>query len=172
MSTGFFLTFRVVHILLAATWIGATVFTSFLLMPAINATGKSGGDVMMAMSRKGLPAFFGAVGGTTVLTGIILFWRFTSGFEPELSGSREGIVYSVGGLAGLLAVIIGGSVVGRTSNRIVEQLQRIMTLPDGPEKGSLMTQVDALKQRVSTFGLVVLVLQVIALVAMSIAHYV
>jgi hypothetical protein len=167
-----FLTLRTSHILLAAVWIGATVFMTFLLMPAINAVGKAGGEVMISMNRKGLSAFFGALGGLTVLTGIVLFWRFTSGFEPELSGSREGIAYSIGGLAGLVAVIIGGAVVGRSGKKAVDLVTKAATLPDGQEKGALMAEFATLKQRMSSFGLVVVVLQVVALVAMSIAHYI
>ena len=172
MSTGMFLTLRTAHILLAAIWIGASVFMTFLLMPAINAVGKAGGEVMVSMNRKGLPAFFGALGGLTVVTGIVLFWRFTSGFEPSLSGSREGIAYSIGGLAGLIAVIIGGAVVGRSAKKAVDLISKAATLPDGPQKGALMAEFGAHKQRLASFGLVVVVLQLVALVAMSIAHYI
>lgn len=172
MSTGMFLTLRTAHILLAAIWIGATVFMTFMLMPAIDAIGKSGGEVMVSMNRKGLPAFFGALGGLTVLTGIVLFWRFTSGFEPALSGSREGIAYSIGGAAGLVAVILGGAVVGRSAKKAVEVITKAAALPDGQEKGALMAEFASLKQRMSSFGLVVVLLQILALVTMSIAHYI
>src|SRR5229473_268203 len=113
MSTVLFLTLRVIHVLLAAILIGATVFTSFLLMSAVEAAGPAGGQIMIGLNRKGITAFFGATGGITALTGIYLFWHFTGGFDPEISRSHAGMAYGIGGLAGLLAVIIGGAVVGR-----------------------------------------------------------
>src|SRR5262245_40827631 len=124
MSTGLYLAFRVIHVLLAALWIGSTVFISLLLMPAIEASGPAGGQVMLGLNRRGLNAYMGAIGGITVLTGILLFWRYTAGFDPVLSGSRAGITYSIGGLAGLLAAIIGGAVVGRSAQKVVDIMKQ------------------------------------------------
>ena len=42
-------------------------------------------------SEKGMTAFF-AYGGHTVLTGIYL-WRFTGGFDPEVSRSHAGMAF-------------------------------------------------------------------------------
>lgn len=171
MSTVLFLTLRVVHVLLAAVWIGATVFTSFLLMPAVEAAGPAGGQVMIGLNRKGMSAFFGATGGVTVLTGIYLFWRFTDGFAPEISGGHAGIAFSIGGLAGLLAVIIGGAVVGRSANRLVALMEQGAKMPD-TQRGPLMQEAGVLRQRMKTFGSLVLLFQVIALVLMAVAHYI
>jgi len=170
MSTGLYLTIRVVHVLLAALWIGATVFISLLLMPAIEQSGPAGGQVMVGLNRRGINAYMAALGGITVLTGIALFWRYTSGFDPVLSGSRAGISYSIGGLAGLLAVIIGGSIIGRSARKIVEIMQKAGSMADGPEKGRLLQEALALQGKMKTFGTVVLLLQLTALVTMTIAH--
>jgi hypothetical protein len=70
MSTILFFSLRTLHVLLAATWLGATAFASLLLLPAITQGRAAGGQVMIGLHRKGFPAFFAAVGGTTVLTGI------------------------------------------------------------------------------------------------------
>ena len=171
MSTVLFLTMRALHVLLAAVWIGATVFMSFLLMPAVEAAGPAGGQVMIGLNRRGISAFFGATGGITVLTGIYLFWRFTGGFDPEVSRSHAGMAFSIGGLAGLVAVIIGGSVVGRSANKAVGLMEQAAKMPD-TQRGPLMQEAGVLRQRMKTFGSLVIVLQVIALVLMAIGHYI
>jgi uncharacterized membrane protein len=171
MSTALFLFLRVLHVLLAAIWVGATVFTSFLLMPAVQDTGPAGGQVMMSLNRKGITAFFGAMGGITVLTGIYLFWRFTGGFDPEISRSNAGMAFGIGGVAGILAVIIGGSVVGRSANKAAALMEQVVKAPDA-QKGALMQQAGVLRQRMATFGIVVVLLQIIALVTMALAHYI
>jgi hypothetical protein len=170
MSTGLYLTLRVVHVLLAALWIGSTVFISLLLMPAIEMSGPAGGQVMVGLNRRGINAYMGAIGGITVLTGILLFWRYTAGFDPVLSGSRAGISYSIGGLAGLLAVIVGGAVVGRSAKKVMDIMQKAGPMAEGPERGRLMQEAAGLRQRLKTFGAVVILLQLIALVTMTIAH--
>src|SRR5262245_6034222 len=102
-SSLIFLIIRPLHVLLAAIWIGSGAFMAFMLMPTIEAAGPSGGAIMVGMSRKGLVPFFAAISGITVLTGIYLFWRFTGGFDPEISRSHGGMAFGVGGVAGILA---------------------------------------------------------------------
>jgi hypothetical protein len=172
MGTFVFLTLRVVHVLFAAVWIGATVFTSFLLMPAVNAAGPAGGQVMAGLNRKGIVPFFASLGGITTLTGIYLYWRFTGGFDPAVSRSHAGMAFGMGGVAGIVAVIIGGAVVGRSSKRIVEVMEQASKTSEGPQKVALMQEAGVLRQRLETFGTVVLVCQLIALVLMAVGHYI
>ena len=172
MSNVLFLSLRVLHVLLAAIWIGSTVFLTFFVMPLIEQSGAAGGQMMVALNRKGLSAFFGALGGTTVVTGIYLFWRFTGGFDPVVSGSRAGIMYSIGGLAGVIAVIIGGSIVGRSAGKAVALLEQVAKMPENAEKKARLQQVATLTQRMKSAGAVVIVLQVVSLAFMAIGHYV
>jgi hypothetical protein len=171
MSTVLFLTLRVVHVLLAAVWIGATVFTSMLLMPAVESAGPAGGQVMMGLGRRGITAFFGVVGGITTLTGIYLYWRFTGGFDPEVSRTNAGMAFGIGGVAGILATILGGAVVGRSSNKLLEIMGQVATAPEA-QRAALMQQAGALRGRMKTFGTVVLLLQVTALALMAVGHYI
>jgi hypothetical protein len=172
MNTVVFLLIRVVHVLLAAVWLGSTAFLSTQLMPAIEATGPAGGQVMIKLNRSGLVAFFASLGGVTVLTGIYLYWRFTGGFDPAVSSSHAGMAFGIGGVCGILAVILGGAVVGRSSKRIVDVMEQVMKLPDGPQKGALVQEANALKGKLKTFGAIVLLLQVLALSLMAVGHYI
>jgi hypothetical protein len=172
MGTTFFLSMRVLHVLLAATWIGATVFMSFLLMPVINASGPAGGQIMIGLNKRGITPFFAALGGLTVLTGIYLYWRFTGGFDPEVSRTHAGMAFGIGGIAGILATILGGAIVGRSSKKIVDLMEEVGRISDAGRKGAIMQQIEALKQRIATFGGVVLVLQVIAAALMAVGHYI
>jgi hypothetical protein len=171
MGTALFLSLRVVHVLLAAVWVGATVFTSILLMPVIESSGPSGGQIMQSLERKGMTAFFGAMGGITVLTGIYLYWRFTGGFDPEISRSHAGMAFGIGGVAGLIAVIIGGSVIGRSSRKMLALMEQLPKAPDA-QKAALMQEAAMLRGRMKTFGTLVLLLQVVALVTMALGHYI
>jgi hypothetical protein len=78
-----FLFVRAFHVLLAATWVGVTVFLVFFLMPATKEAGPGAGPVMGALTRRNLNGFIGAVGGFAVLSGFYLYWRFTGHFDPE-----------------------------------------------------------------------------------------
>src|SRR4029450_5991474 len=119
-STLLFLLLRAAHVLLAAIWVGATVFTTMLLMPALQDSGPAAAQVIGALMRRKMPAFMAALGGTTVLTGLYLYYRFTGGFDPALSGSVSAMVFGTGGIAGIAALIIGGAVISRTTKKMVD----------------------------------------------------
>jgi hypothetical protein len=171
MGTALFLSLRAAHVLLAAVWVGATVFTSILLMPVIEGSGPIGGQLMQNLEKKGMTAFFAAMGGTTVLTGIYLYWRFTGGFDPTVSSSHAGMAFGIGGAAGILAVIIGGSVIGRSSRKVLALMEQLPKASEA-QKRALMQEADVLRGRMKTFGVLVLFLQLIALLTMSVGHYI
>ncbi len=172
MSTILFFSLRTLHVLLAATWLGATAFASLFLLPAVTEAGAASGQVMIELHRKGLPAFFAAAGGTTVLTGLYLFWHFTGGFEMAISGSHAGIAFSVGGLAGLIALIIGGAFVGRGLKKVVDVMEQAAKTTDASQKATLMMTATELTRKITTFATIVLLCQVVALILMAIAHYI
>ena len=167
-----FLTIRAVHVLLAATWVGSVAFMVFFVMPALKETGPAAGPMIGAIERRGLNAFFGALGGLAVLTGFYLYWRLTGGFDPALSATRGAMVFGTGGIAGLISVIVGGAVVGRNMKRMGELGGKAMALPEGSERTRLMTESNAARDRGIAGARIVLVLQVIALTCMAIGHYV
>jgi hypothetical protein len=86
--------------------------------------------------------------------------------------SHAGLVFGIGGLAGLAAAIIGGSVVGRSSGRVVEIMQKAGPMSDGPEKAALLQTAAALRRRMSSAGRIVVALQAVALVLMALGHYI
>jgi uncharacterized membrane protein len=167
-----FLVLRIAHVLLAAVWLGAVAFVTFFLMPALQETGSAGVPLLSALTRRKVSAFMAAVGGTVVLTGIYLYWRFTAGFDPAQSATHAAMVFGTGGLAGILALIIHGAVVSRSEKRLAILGARLASLPEGPARTSQVADMGAARQRAATFGWVVVVLQVIALACMAVGHYV
>jgi uncharacterized membrane protein len=172
MSTMLFLTIRVLHILLAAVWLGAAFFLTVFLEPTVRALGPTGGQVMVGLTQRKFLVFIAIVAGTTVLTGIWLYWRFTGGFDPAVSGSISGMVFGAGGLLGIVAAVVGGSVVGRSSKQIALLAQQVAALPDGSEKASRLQTMAALRQRLAVGSQIVIVLLIVTFVLMALGHYV
>ena len=101
-----------------------------------------------------------------------LFWRFTGGFDPTISGSRAGITFSVGALTGLIALILGGSMVGASARKLVDLGGKVASMPEGAERAALVKTMDMLRGRTETFGRIVTVLLLISMAAMALGHYV
>ena len=160
------------HVLMAALWLGATGFVTFFLLPAFQDTGPAAGPVMGALLQRKLHVVMASLGGTTVVTGLYLYWRFTGGFDPALSGTRSAMVFGTGGIAGILAVILGAALVSRNAKRMAGLGARLVSMPDGPERARAAADMAAARQRAATAGRIVLVLQMIALALMVFGHYV
>ena len=172
MSIFIFLFVRVLHVVLAAMWFGIVAFLVFFLMPAIQQSGPAGGQVMGTLVKRGFNNVIAAIAGTTVLSGLWLYWRFTGGLDPAVIHSHAGMAFSIGGLAGLAALIIGGSVVGRGSKQIVALAGHAASVPEGPERAAILQTVNRLRDRTASAGRIVLALLAIALMLMTLAHYI
>jgi hypothetical protein len=172
MSSVAFLAVRALHVLLAAAWLGTTAFIYLFLSPALDEIGPASVTLMAALGRRGINALIASVGGLTVLSGIWLYWHFTGGFDPTASATMSARVFGAGGAAGILALILGGAVVGRTAKKMTDLAARAGATTDPAQRTAISAEVVALKRRLSVWGKTVLALQVVALVCMAIGHYV
>ena len=152
---------RALHILVAATWFGAAAFLTLFLMPALRQLGPQGGPVMAALTQRRFHVFMAANAMLTVLSGAWMYWQLTGGLQPAAVGSHDGLAYGLGGLAGLLAAIIGAAVVGRGSKQLAA-----LAAAGAPDPAV----VARLQARVRTGSRSALTLMVVALLAMTLAH--
>ena len=171
MTAVTFLSIRAAHVLMAALWMGATVFSSALVLPAVDAAGPAGAQLMTRLNRRGFEIYMSVIGTTTLVTGLYLLWRFTGGFDASVVATHAGVAFGVGGGAGILAGVIGGAVVGRSAAKL-SQLSNRTTIADDHVHRALLADIATLKRRIRVGSRVVIGLQTTALVFMSIGHYV
>jgi hypothetical protein len=167
-----FLSVRALHVLCAAFWLGSVTLLAFFVMPSIDKLGADAGKVMTNLQRAGLNAFMGAIAGLTILSGIYLYWHLTSGFDPTISATTEAKVFGVGGLLGLVAAILGGSVVGRSARTLEATGATLATTTDGATRTQLLAEMERLRARVKSSGNIVIALLVVTVILMAIGHYV
>ena len=167
-GTLLFLGVRVLHVVLAGIWLGAAFFITVFLAPAVFKSAPSGDQVMTALVRRGLPAFMASIGGITVVSGVYLLMRL----DPIVRSSRGGMAYNIGALAGVIALILGGSIIGRSAKRMTTITAKVASMPEGAERAALMNEMATLRGRMETFGKIVLVLLLISMATMSLGHYI
>lgn len=156
--------------MLGALWFGAIAVMALFVMPSIAQTGPAGGQVMNTMLRRGFGGFMSAVGGITVLAGLALYWRFTASFDMTIVHTNAGLAFGIGGAIGIVALIIGGSIVGRGSDTIMRLGGQLTSMPDGPEKLAVMQRLASLRQRVANASRLVLALVAITVILMTLGH--
>lgn len=97
---------RLVHIVSGATWVGMMALSTFFVAPALGDVGPEGGKVMAALQKRGLMTVMPALAVLTLISGFWLFLRFTNG-QPGVMRSATGMAFGLGGIAALLAFVIG-----------------------------------------------------------------
>ena len=162
--------FRLFHVICGVLWVGGMVLLVAFILPAVRASGPSGGQVMRnLLVQTRLASYFPSIGGLTVLSGFAMMWRDSAISQDNWAASGPGIAYSIGGLAGLIALIVGGTMIGRSVNQI-----RVLALasdPDAPPSPEQAARIAQLQARADLGNRIVLPLLIIAVITMAVARY-
>ena len=112
-----------------------------------------------------------AVTGTlTMLSGILMYWEIF-GFRADALESGQAVALTIGGLAGILALIVGFSFQFR-SIRIMKGVTKDIGASGGPPSPEQLAQMGHQAERVALGGRIAVILMTIALIGMATAQYV
>ena len=162
---------RIIHIGGGTFWIGAMIFVTFFLAPAIKDAGPDGGKVMAGIAKRRFMQLMPAVAVLTLLAGIYLYWRVSGGFDPVYMKSGPGHAYAVGGLLAIVAFAIGLIFTRPAMLKSVALAQSAATA--GPEdRERLLAEAGQLRERAAKVGVVVVWLLILAVIGMAVGRYV
>jgi hypothetical protein len=162
---------RIIHVGSAMTWFGGTIVSAFFLQPTVEALGPAGQPFMEhLMKRRRLGIFFPIVAALTVLGGVALYWRDSSGLQLSWITSPTGLAYTVGGLAAIVAFVGGGILVGPS---IAEQtaVRGELAAGDGVPTPAQRERLDRADRRLKLAGRIDLPLLLLAALTMAVARY-
>ena len=164
----YLLTLRLVHIIGGVFWAGSAFMLVQFVAPAVTLAGPEGAKFMQ---RLVLGTRFVVVtataAGLTVLTGLLLYWRASGGLRTEWMSTGTGVMFTIGGLAGLIA-LFAGSAIGANSRKLAT-LGASLQGPPSPEQAA---EIDRLQNRLSNLGAATAILLLVVLIAMASAQYV
>lgn len=162
---------RWLHIFGGVFWAGATFVMAGFLEPTIRATGPESGKVMQYFATKSRYTPFMNIAGNLVwITGLLLYWRVSSGLNSAWLTSGYGIGLTVGAIGGLVSAIIGMIFLGPSARRLGAVGKEIESqgTPPSPEQGAEIAQ---LQGTLRTYGQVNAVFMAIAVTGMAVAQY-
>jgi uncharacterized membrane protein len=163
--------FRIGHIIPAVFWVGGAALFFFYIEPTMNKLGQDAEKfVEEVIVRRKLPMYFAGVSGLTVLFGAILYWRDSNGFSGPWMTSPTGIVFGLGGIAAIIAWLLGGVALSPAVKK-VGAIGGEMRTAGGPPSAELMGRMHAAQERVRTIGAIDLVLVIFAVLCMATARY-
>lgn len=157
---------RLIHISSGTVWVGAALFITLFLEPAVRASGPEGGRFMERLVTKTSFMKYMIISSLlTVLTGVVLY-GIDSGFTTTWITSREGVIFSLGSLAGIGAYFTGQFLIAPTAQRI-GTLGHEMAMAGGPPSTLQLSEMSILEGQAGRFGRMELVLMVISVLGMA-----
>ncbi len=161
---------RIIHIGAAILWAGGSIFIERFVEPVADELGPTGEPFMTGMMRRGIGVYFPIVSGLTVVAGAILYW-IDAGSDPigYLAGGGAGTVFGLGGIAGLLAFLVGTVGVAPNAMKLGKVREAMATGGPTPELQATAAAARANLHRAGQIGLILLGL---AILFMASARYV
>ena len=164
------LVLRFAHVFFGALWVGMMAFQTFFLMPALADVGPDAGKLMAALMRRRLPVILPIVALITLVSGFWLFQRLSGGAAAGLMRTPMGLAFGSGGLAALLAFLVGIVVLRPAMMRSTELAQSLASAaPD--ERAARTAEIQRLRARAAMTTWVVMILLFYTLSAMAVARY-
>ena len=163
------LVLRLLHIGLGAFWVGAVLFNTIFVTPALRAAGPAAaGAVMQHMIGRRLMVVMPLIAILTLLSGLRLM-MIVSGGDGAWFRHRPGHTYSLSGTFAILAFVIGLTVVKPAMTKL-GQLGREAAAGIG-SKETLAADMAKLQGRAMRANQAVATLLVLAVVGMAVARY-
>jgi hypothetical protein len=167
--TTYIVLLRLVHILCGVFWAGATFMLAGFVEPVSHAIGPDGAKFMQRLMGGKLPIALSITGPLTILAGILLYWQDSAGLSAMWVLSNTGIGFTIGGVAGIAAFLIGMSISRPTAAKMAVLGNAIQS--SGKPSQEQMTQMHSLQGTMSKATLWNTALVSTALIAMAIARY-
>jgi hypothetical protein len=171
----FLIVFRVVHILSGVLWVGSAFLVAVFIEPTVAAIGPAAGPFMTHMIEKlKVSIVITALGGLTVLGGLVLYWHdfhaYGKGTLGDFVGSRIGFVFTVGAVSALIA-LFGGVLGIKPAAERLGSLSKEIATSGGPPSPEQQGEMKRMMEQMRFFGRFDLVFLIIAVLAMSTARY-
>lgn len=163
-------TLRIIHLLTGIFWVGTSMFIFFFLEPAASKSGPAGGQVMGALAGSKMPLTMMSTSTLAVLSGLLLYWRDSSGFNADWMSSGSGLAFTIGGAAGLLAWL-EGLVIHMPLQIKMKKLGERIQSGGGPPSPEQMGEAKVLQGKLKHAAMWTVILLVITVVGMAVARY-
>jgi hypothetical protein len=167
------LVFRVLHIVGGVLWVGSTFLFSAFIGRAAAAVGPAAGPMLheLVVEQKVTKVITG-ISLVTVAAGGFVYWHDLqiAGSLADFLGTDFGLALTIGAVLGITAMFWGIFQVGAKVEQMVAFAGSALTA-DGPPPPEMVTEMDRRGAQLRANGIVDLLLQLGAVIAMSTARY-
>lgn len=166
-----FLLARVLHVALGVFWAGTLIFNAAFLLPSMRDAGPDGAKVGAGLMKRRFLDIMPVVALVTILSGLYLYWRVSSGFNAQYMGSPVGMTYGLGAVISVVALALGVGIM-RPAMLRAAALSQGAAVAAPEEREHAMATAQELRARAGRTGVVVAWLLAAATLSMALARYV
>lgn len=167
MAEWLFIPTRIVHIVAGAIWVGSALLFATFVVPTSAGMGPMHGVRFLnrLLDRAWFSLYFTAVEALTVVTGVVLYWNISGGFQVAWITSTPGLTFTVGAAAALVALVVSGRV-----SQLLGQLYELdpATTTDDQQQDGRFSEMHGSLSRTNA---VYVTLLLVAVTAMASARY-
>ncbi len=163
------LVLRLLHIVSGVFWAGAVFLMVGFIFPSVRDAGPGGAPFMQQIQRRRLPVFMNAAAGLTMLSGLILYGRAMA-MNGAWVRTNSAMIFGIGGVATIVAAIIGGAFVSRSGVRL-GKLGEAIQATGRPPSAEQAAEMAALQAKMGKGMRIVASLLLVAVIAMATARY-
>ena len=162
---------RIIHVLGGVIWVGSMFFVSMFLVPSMTEAGPDAGKVMAALNRRKFMIVIPIIAILTILSGLWLYWRASTGFNPAYMSSGPGRTYGLGAALAIIAFIIGITLT-RPAMVKVGKLTDEIGKADPQQREAMMAEMQRLRAKGAMWGKVIGFLLIGTATLMALGRYV
>jgi uncharacterized membrane protein len=162
---------RLLHITFGVFWVGSILNFALFIVPAVKASGSEGTKFMQQFGKTSYPIMIALSGVITIITGVLLIWKLSNGFESAWFQSSYAKVLTTGSVLAFIAFIIGFTVnrpVAMRLDKVGDAIARSGGVPT-PEQ---LNELTALRKRIFTATNYIAILLTLTVISMAICRYV
>jgi uncharacterized membrane protein len=163
---------RAAHVVAGAFWIGAAFLFFGFINPTLRHLGPPTNRDFMAylVGRRRFPRWMVFATSTTIVAGLLLYWRASDGLDPTWISSPVGLGFTLGGAAAIIAFAMGMTLISPTLERL-DRLGNEIGASGGPPSAEQLAELQAIDRRLGWTGTADFALLSIAVVFMAISRY-
>jgi len=162
---------RLVHVVAGILWGGAAIYYLFFVKPSVKAIGPAGPQFMQnLMERRKVPIFMVATSLLTAVAGGVLLWFSSGGFNLAWMRTGPGAGFTIGAVAGLVALLVGTFGIGPISGQLASIGMDITASGNEPSPRQVKV-MQVLERRLGFVELVDFIMLTISMLTMATARY-
>lgn len=162
---------RLIHVVFGAVWVGMVVLATFFVQPALQEAGPDGGKVMAAIQRRGLMTLMPVLALGAIVSGLWLYLLAAAGQHAEFARTPAGMAFGLGGLAAIVAWVIGMAVLRPSMLKAATLAQSLGASASAEERQRVSAEAQRLRERAAAASRMVAYLLLFAVAAMAVARY-